>query len=43
MEILLTEMEMQLIQHKVVEMVIMVVMQMEEEEEMSMLPQAQNQ
>ena len=42
MEILLTEMEMQLIQHKVVEMVIMVVMQMEEEE-MSMLPQAQNQ
>ena len=42
MEILLTEMEMQLIQHKVVEMVIMVVMQMEEEE-MPMLPQAQNQ
>ena len=42
MEILLTEMEMQLIQHKVVEMVIMVVMQMEEEE-MPMLSQAQNQ
>ena len=41
MEILLTEMEMQLIQHKVVEMVIMVVMQMEEE--MPTLPQAQNQ
>ena len=42
MEILLTEMEMQLSQHKVVERVIMVVMQMEEEE-MSMLSQAQNQ
>ena len=42
MEILLTEMEMQLIQHKVVEMVIMVVMQMEEEE-MPTLHQAQNQ